>query len=276
MGTKRNVRSTSDGDGRRAGQIREMSPESMVSIPALDGASGGPVPTPNGHGDLLDLAEHRVAEAKLREANAKYRSLVERLPAVTYIEALEASGPTLFISPQIESILGYTPEEWVGDPELWASVIHPEDRDTVLAEVKRTALEGVPFHSEYRMVAKDGRVVWCHEEADLVRDDLGTPLFRQGIMFDVSDIAELRNEGERLSAIMSRDLLYSIAALRNLAVSLDRNWDQLEEGSRRRIVRWMEEETARLRDISDRAVESLQTFRRPLMGNPLDGASPVQ
>src|SRR5262249_18478453 len=99
-----------------------------------------------------------TAETRLRHAEAKYRTLVEQLPLVTYIDALTATASGLYASPQIESLLGYAPEEWTDDPEIFVRVLHPDDRERVLALVDHCNRTAEPFRSEYRLVGVDGRV----------------------------------------------------------------------------------------------------------------------
>ena len=129
----------------------------------------------------------RALEHRLRDAEGRYRTLVEQIPAVTYIDAVDDAGTTLYISPQVESLLGYAPAEWQGDPGMWQRLLHPEDRERVLAEHLRTNLDGSSYGDEYRLLARNGRVVWIRDEATLVRDDAGQPRFWQGVMTDVTD-----------------------------------------------------------------------------------------
>ncbi len=106
-----------------------------------------------------EITERKAAEAALREAEARYRALVEQVPGVIYVEAL-AGGAIPYISPQVQTLLGYRPEEVRADAGLWISRVHPDDYERVAAEVQRTDATGEPFRMEYRMVARDGRVVW--------------------------------------------------------------------------------------------------------------------
>lgn len=137
-----------------------------------------------------DVTERKRAEKTLQESEEKYRALVEQTPAVTYIEVLDEGEPEhnlLYVSPQIETVLGYPPEEWVENPDLWEKLIHPEDRDRVLAEDARTEATGEPFKVEHRMFTRDGRIVWVRDEAVLVSDAEGQPLYWQGVMLDLTD-----------------------------------------------------------------------------------------
>jgi diguanylate cyclase (GGDEF)-like protein/PAS domain S-box-containing protein len=136
-------------------------------------------------GVMLDITACREAEARLREAEELYRTLVERMPAVTYIDRADGSDEPLYTSPQIEDLLGYTPEEWILR-RLWYECLHPEDRERILAADGRFEAGNEPFSEEYRLIARDGSVVWVREEAVLVKDEGGEPLFWQGVILDIT------------------------------------------------------------------------------------------
>jgi PAS domain S-box-containing protein len=103
------------------------------------------------------------AEQSYRESETKYRALVERVPAITHVFALDETGATLYISPQVEPILGFAPSEYTDSPQMWASRLHPDDRQQVLAEMFRTREPNTPFFLEYRMLTRDGRVLWFRD-----------------------------------------------------------------------------------------------------------------
>ncbi len=132
-------------------------------------------------------SSRRIVERRLRNAEVRYRTLVEQLPVVTFMAALDGGVNDLYISPQIETLLGYTQQEWLEDPVLWFSRLHPDDRERWHAEFARTCAAGERFRSEYRFVARDGRIVWVHGEAQVVRDEAGRPLFLQGLAFDITE-----------------------------------------------------------------------------------------
>ena len=157
------------------------------------------------HQRAAERAERRHAEHQLREAEQRYRTLVENLPAATYIDLVDDVSTTLYISPQVEAIWGYTPAEWATDPDLWIDAIHPEDRGRIMEAVRRHNL-GEPFEVEYRFRAKDGRWTWVGDHATVVRDETGTIAFSQGAMFDVTERRQaeeqLREAEERYRAIV--------------------------------------------------------------------------
>jgi two-component system sensor histidine kinase UhpB len=153
---------------------------------------------PSGNRDELNVLAssfNEMAESlderttQVHQAEAKYRTLVEQIPMVTYTAPLDKALGTLYISPQIESILGYSPKEWLADPGLWVKLLHPEDRDRVLSESQRDLLgsNGGVFRSEYRILTRKNDVLWLRDEATAVRNGLDEPEFLQGIMVDVTD-----------------------------------------------------------------------------------------
>ena len=118
-------------------------------------------------GSIMDVTERKRAEEALREAEERYRTLVERIPVVTYIQEHSSPGRVIYISPQNESIKGYSAEEILSVPEHWLKILHPDDRERVLAEDERTNQTEEPFVMEYREIARDGSVVWVKLENDL-------------------------------------------------------------------------------------------------------------
>ncbi len=116
----------------------------------------------------------------------RYQTLVEQLPLIVYVDALDANSSNIFTSRQIEPILGYTVEEWVADEMLFVRALHPEDRERVLAAHARTHATHEPLSIEYRLLARDGRVVWVRDEGVVVLDDEGTPLYLQGYLLDIT------------------------------------------------------------------------------------------
>jgi two-component system cell cycle sensor histidine kinase/response regulator CckA len=156
---------------------------------------------------MRDLSDTRRAEADLRQAEERNRRLVEQLPEVTYIEQLDHSSAS-YISPQIESLVGYTPEEWTSDPGFFGKVLHPEDRERVLAQFEEMHANGLQSECDYRLIARDGRVIWVHDGSVVVRDDqTGQPLYAQGFLVDISDRKQaehaLRESEQRFRDLVS-------------------------------------------------------------------------
>src|ERR1700750_2932784 len=145
--------------------------------------------------------EHEVKRFldELAAGGHDFRRLVERLPVIVYTAELGEHGRWRYVSPQVEEILGYRPEEFVRDPGLWARLLHPEDRQRALAAESEEDLGNrgtAPV--EYRMHRRDGEVVWIHDEAVLEADEEGVPVWH-GVLYDVSE--RKRTEGELQRAL---------------------------------------------------------------------------
>jgi len=148
---------------------------------------------------LMQRAMRRNAEKALRENEAKYRVLVEQIPAVTYVISIDNLGDLFFISTQIESMMGFSQSEYKDNPAFWRELFHPKDRDRVIAEISSCIDKKEPFVSEYRMVAHDGHVVWCHDEGVVVYNAAGKPIYFQGIFIDISQLKTANEQIHTLS-----------------------------------------------------------------------------
>jgi PAS domain S-box-containing protein len=135
-----------------------------------------------------DITARKLAEQRQRAAESRFRMLVEQVPAITYVAALDDIGTTLYVSPQVERLLGFSAEEWLADPAMWVDRMHPDDRKAVLAEFDRCRSSGEPFVAEYRLLDRDGQTLWFHDEAAIVApvgDNRAWLL--QGVMLDITD-----------------------------------------------------------------------------------------
>lgn len=133
------------------------------------------------------IEERTRIEAQLRQTESKFRTLVEQLPGITYFAEMGWKGSWFYVSPQIETLLGFTPEEWMAQPTLWYTQVHPEDRERVLAEEQRCIATKTAFHSDYRLLTKDGRTLWFRDQARIVEDESGAANRFQGILMDVTE-----------------------------------------------------------------------------------------
>jgi diguanylate cyclase (GGDEF)-like protein/PAS domain S-box-containing protein len=129
-----------------------------------------------------------------------YRRLVERLPVIVYTSELGEHGRWRYVSPQVEEILGYSPEDWREDPKLWAKLLHPEDRERALAQETREMIgERNPPPVDYRMITRDGDVVWILDEAVLEPDEHGVPVWH-GVLYDITERKIAEQELQRAVA----------------------------------------------------------------------------
>jgi two-component system cell cycle sensor histidine kinase/response regulator CckA len=138
-----------------------------------------------------EIAERKRLEKQLRDTQVRYQALVEHLPVITYIAEFGIEGKWVYVSPQIEKMLGYSTSEWIDTVGIWTARLDPRDRDRVLKEEALSHKSGNPFQCEYRMRASDGRVVWVHDEAVVITDEKGNPLFLQGIISDICNRKEM-------------------------------------------------------------------------------------
>ncbi|HXJ63650.1 MAG TPA: GAF domain-containing protein, partial [Actinomycetota bacterium] len=144
----------------------------------------------------------------LRDAEARYRTLVESTPVVSYTNAIGDPSVCRYISPQIEQLTGYTPEEWMAEPEIWQRLVHPEDREAEIAKDAEHNVTREPYGSEYRLVGRDGRVVWVRDEAVIQSGEAGEPDLWQGVMVDVTErkLTELQLRARALQQEAVADL----------------------------------------------------------------------
>jgi PAS domain S-box-containing protein len=143
-------------------------------------------------GFLVDVTARKQAEAR-------YRTLVEQLPLITYIDSpYSADEAAAYVSPQIEDILGYGLEEWHANPSFFIEHLHPEDRDRVRESQRKARRHAEPLELEYRFIAADGHVVWLKDSYTVVRDETGNPVYTQGFAVDVTAQKQAERDREAL------------------------------------------------------------------------------
>jgi PAS domain S-box-containing protein len=218
-------------------------------------------------------------DEELRNLAVRHRALVELVPAVTYEHAPGDRGSGLQVSAQVEALLGYSADEIRARPELLETLLHPEDRERVLAELaaSRDAEQG--FRSEYRLQARDGRVVWVRDEASIVRDADGRPAYVQGLLSDAGERRRAAEEREGLRSAQRAaaaeavgrqrrlDLLAGVGEVLASALDSDANLRRVAEMVVRDVADWC---TVDLRDEDGtmRRVTITHTEPKPAVGEP--------
>jgi len=149
--------------------------------------------------------QNRAPSGPGRDLEARYRVLLDQIPAVVFMAYLDEGIGEAYVSPQIEAALGFSQKEWLEDPVRWYRQIHPDDKSRWSNEAADTFLSGKPLRSAYRVMARDGRVVWFHCEARLVRKEDGEPWFIHGVGIDITELKQvqeaLQEERNLVSAI---------------------------------------------------------------------------
>src|SRR5271156_4664385 len=145
-------------------------------------------------------------EEQLPNVDAIYRALVEQIPAVIFMAHLDRGIGEAYVSPQIEASLGFSQEEWLEDPIRWYQQIHPDDKERWAMEAAEVFLTGKAIRSCYRVIARDGHVVWFQCEAKVMLHDDGRPWFIHGIAFDITELKRteeaLQEERNVASAVL--------------------------------------------------------------------------
>ena len=188
--------------------------------------------------------EKKQMESRLIQAEARYRLLVEHIPAITYTAALDEPGRLLYVSPQI-SMLGYAAEDWIARAGALRSHVHPDDQKLAVDAYDRVGATDKSLRCEYRLLSSSGKTHWFMDEACLVRDESGQPLFLQGILVDITEDKQIEEElrlhrrhVEDLVAMRTTQLENQAAVLKsanaNLANEL-RTRTQSEEALRQHI-----------------------------------------
>jgi PAS domain S-box-containing protein len=195
-------------------------------------------------GVLVDITDRVQAERELATSEARYRALVEGIPAVVYEMGHDDQRRTLYASPHIEALFGYTRDEWLDQQDIWAELLHPDDREIELAAHDLHSATGEPWSREYRLIAADGRVVWVRDQAVLLRDQDGRPLTWQGVMVDIS-AQKQAEEGLRTS---NDDLEFRVLA-RTAQLEEANELMTLEIGERRRVERELRSAEQRFRNL---------------------------
>jgi PAS domain S-box-containing protein len=221
----------------------------------------GPVETAAPHGD--PSAVHWWWRGL--EGTEAYRTLAEGVPAILYIDAPDEASTNLYTSPQIEQILGYSPEEWVSRPAMWLELLHPDDLERVSKlNDESNAGETDLFLAEYRLTARDGRVVWFRDEAVKVRDAHGRPLFWRGVMLDISERKRAEERLRRSLEILRRTMQERQALIARLEAA--------QEEERRRIAADIHDDPIQVMSAADIRIQALaEAVHEPRVREGLEG-----
>lgn len=194
-------------------------------------------------GVIYDITPQKEQEEQLRDAEERYRAIVEHVPSVIYLDKVGPPMESLYVSPVVEQMMGITPGEWLADTDLWQELIHPDDRDEIVAGYLGAARAHEPWRAEYRICTRDDRTIWVHDETTFLHDEAGHPKFIQGVISDVTErrLAEQalreseqreREAAERLRALddmkntflaaVSHELRSPLTSILGLSLTLDR------------------------------------------------------
>jgi two-component system, cell cycle sensor histidine kinase and response regulator CckA len=210
-----------------------------------------------------DMTAKQEAENARAQAEAKYRMLVEQVAAISYIAELGIHGEWLYVSPQVETMFGFSPEEWLMDSRAWTKHVHPEDHRVVEA-AEEASKRGERFQAEYRVVRKDGRIIWVSDTAVVVAGSDAHPLM-EGIIVDITERKQLETQlqqARRMEAIGR--LAGGIAHDFNNLLTIIKGYTELAL-KRPRISPELQTDVERIEDASERAgtlVRQLLAFSR--------------
>ncbi|SDY10348.1 EAL domain-containing protein [Nitrosomonas sp. Nm33] len=145
------------------------------------------LPMRDANGEVIGVLAYARDITDRLNAELKYRTLIEQIPAVTYIANINPTADTLYVSPQIESQLGFSVQECLDDPQMRIKQIHPDDREKIIASLSASFMTGESYNLEYRIFKKDGNIAWVRDDAILLKDGAGKPLLFQGVLFDITN-----------------------------------------------------------------------------------------
>lgn len=198
------------------------------------------------HGVAYDITASKLAEEALRESEARYRLLVENVPAVVYMVAPDDDRRTLYVSPHVERTLGYSRREWLDQPDIWTELLHPDDREPTLDAHDRHNRTGEPWSREYRLIASDGRALWFRDVATLIRDERGRPQHWLGVQLDITELKRVEDELRT-----ARDDLEARVAERTAELEEANELMSLEIAERRRAEQELRETEHRYRLLAE-------------------------
>jgi PAS domain S-box-containing protein len=245
----------------RAGERREVS-WATTAVPGPDGEPAFLVASG------IDTTGRRRADEEIRRAEERYRTLVEQLPLIIYVDRLDELSSNVYTSPQTTRILGYTPEDWLANPRLFVEILHPDDRDRVLAETADVRRSGRDMMTEYRVIARDGRVVWLRDGGTVILDEHGEPALIQGYLLDITEQKLGEEERSRLEEQLQQSA--KMEAVGRLAGGIAHDFNNLLtaiQGYSELALGRLETDDPQRRDIEEirRAAERAASLTRQLL-----------
>jgi PAS domain S-box-containing protein len=219
---------------------------------------GGDMPA--WQGVLVDITAQKLAEEEVRSSEQRYRALVEQVPAVVYEMGPGDERHTLYVSPHVEAILGYTRQEWLDQPDIWMELLDEEDREVELAAHDLHNESGAPWDREYRLIASDGRRVWIRDQASRVDDPSTGEARWYGVMLDIT----AQKDAEEALRLVNDDLEFRVLT-RTAELEDTNELMALEIGERRRAEKALHLAQRRYRDLIEdlpAVVYAIETNRR--------------
>ena len=211
------------------------------------------------------------ADPSGRESDERYRELTDGIPALTYVAWADEMGSRAYVGPQLRTMTGFSPADWLADPQAWAKQLHPEDRERVLSDYRHSVATGDPFVAQYRILTREGRIVWWRDEARVLRNALGHPQFLRGLAVDVT-------EKRQTEDVVRRMIYYdALTGLPNRTLLLERLQLALRGGpAERRLVALLILGLDRFREINhtlgysngDRVMQEVARRIADVLGEP--------
>jgi PAS domain S-box-containing protein len=200
--------------------------------------------TPAWQGVFVDITARKLAEQELQSSEQRYRALVEQVPAIVYEMGPDDERHTLYVSPHVEAILGYTRQEWLDQPDIWMELLDEDDRETELAAHDLHTETRHPWDREYRLIASDGRRVWLRDRATFVEDPTTGEARWYGVMLDIT----AQKDGEEALRLSNDDLELRVL-MRTAELEEANEMMSLEVAERRRAEEALREAQRRYRDL---------------------------
>jgi PAS domain S-box-containing protein len=225
-----------------------------------------------GSGTVVETALPANSEIPLLNMEARYRALVEQIPAVVFMAYLDKGIGEAYVSPQIEAALGFSQSEWLEDPVRWYQQIHADDKMRWSEEAAEMFMTGKPLRSAYRVLARDGRVLWFQCEAKMIHREDGRPWFIHGVGFDITERKQLEEAileiGAREQRRIAHDLHDGLGQhLTGIAFMSKVLEDKLSEKTMPEAA-----EAAKIVEMVNQAIDNTRQLARGLHPVPAEGA----